>query len=148
MEVGKIRGRSKIGVSTALSLLALCAAHPVLANEPSERVPASGHNDIVVTGSRIALPELAGIEPIASIAAKQVDDFAYSHFADGLDDFPGFRGSTRTGPNVGRPVTSVSIAGSRTRLSARCIATSLFRFFSCLSTSRSSARGVAKVTGR
>jgi outer membrane receptor protein involved in Fe transport len=93
MVPSKIRGPDKIGASIALPLLAMFASHPVLADEAADHTPASARSEIIVTGSRIGLSELAGIEPIASVRAQQIDDFAYSHFSDALDDFPGFRGS-------------------------------------------------------
>ena len=78
-------------MATALAI-ALLQPVPALAGEVDE-LPAPVRSEIVVTGTRIASPQLAGIEPIVTVSAQQVDDFAYSHFADTLDDFPGFRGS-------------------------------------------------------
>lgn len=54
---------------------------------------------IVVTGSRLNLETLSGVEPLVTIDRAQVEDYNYSHFADALDDFPGFLGSvTPDGP--------------------------------------------------
>ncbi|MBV1918563.1 MAG: TonB-dependent receptor, partial [Sphingomonadaceae bacterium] len=48
---------------------------------------------IVVTGSRLNLVALAGIEPLVVVPARQMEEQNYSQIADVLNDFPGFRGS-------------------------------------------------------
>jgi outer membrane receptor protein involved in Fe transport len=102
------------GIALALSLLHAAPAH---ADEADDALHArSASSDIVVTGSRIARSELIGIEPVAAISARQIDDFAWSHFADALDEFPGFQGSvTPRGPQgeFGQGVNFVSAFGLR-----------------------------------
>ena len=76
--------------------------------------PVRSHSEIVVTGSRLAGQELAGVEPVVAIRVQQIEDFAYSHFADALDDFPGFQGSlTPEGPQgqFGQGVNFVNAFG-------------------------------------
>lgn len=61
--------------------------------------PVRSRADIVVTGSHLTGEELAGVDPVVAVRVRQIEDFAYSHFADALDDFPGFQGSlTPEGP--------------------------------------------------
>lgn len=48
---------------------------------------------IVVTGSRIKLPNLSSAEPIVSVQAKYIEDRGLTNVADALNEIPGFRGS-------------------------------------------------------
>ncbi len=48
---------------------------------------------IVVTGSRIKLPNLSSAEPIVSVQAKYLEDRGLTNVADALNEIPGFRGS-------------------------------------------------------
>lgn len=100
------------GAATALCLLAPSAA---LADDfaTALNAPAS-RSEIVVTGTRIAGRELLGSEPLVTVQGRQIEDFAYSHFADALDEFPGFQGSlTPRGPQgqFGQGVNFVNAFG-------------------------------------
>lgn len=48
---------------------------------------------ITVTGSRIDQPEVAGTEPIVTVAADYMADRAITNVADALNELPGYRGS-------------------------------------------------------
>ena len=56
---------------------------------------------IIVTGSRLSSSELRGIEPLVIVRNRQIAERNYSHFADALNDLPGFRGGvTPEGPQA------------------------------------------------
>lgn len=83
-----------VGASAMLLAVSTTAAH---AGDAAQSAQTDG--PIIVTGSRLTLSPLASAEPVLTVLARQVDDFAYSHFADTLNDLPGFRGSlTPEGP--------------------------------------------------
>lgn len=48
---------------------------------------------IVVTGSRIRLPNLSGKEPVVTVSANYIEDRGLTNVADALNEIPGFRGS-------------------------------------------------------
>ena len=48
---------------------------------------------IVVTGSRIRLPNLSGKEPVVTVGANYIEDRGLTNVADALNEIPGFRGS-------------------------------------------------------
>jgi outer membrane receptor protein involved in Fe transport len=48
---------------------------------------------IVVTGSRIRLPNYESAEPIVSVNSQYIDDRGITNAADALNEIPGFRGS-------------------------------------------------------
>ena len=48
---------------------------------------------IVVTGSRIRLPNLSGKEPVVTVGAAYIEDRGLTNIADALNEIPGFRGS-------------------------------------------------------
>lgn len=48
---------------------------------------------IVVTGSRIKLPNLEGKEPVVTVDAQYIEDRGLTNIADALNEIPGFRGS-------------------------------------------------------
>ena len=49
--------------------------------------------DIVVTGSRIKLPNLTSKEPIVTVNAQYLEDRGITNVADALNEIPGYRGS-------------------------------------------------------
>ena len=46
---------------------------------------------IVVTGSRIRLPNLSGKEPVVTVSAAYIEDRGLTNVADALNEIPGFR---------------------------------------------------------
>ena len=48
---------------------------------------------IVVTGSRIRLPNLSGKEPVVTVGAEYIENRGLTNVADALNEIPGFRGS-------------------------------------------------------
>lgn len=48
---------------------------------------------IVVTGSRIRLPNLSSKEPIVTVGAAYIEDRGLTNVADALNEIPGYRGS-------------------------------------------------------
>jgi outer membrane receptor protein involved in Fe transport len=77
--------------ASALALALLPFAQAMAAPEDPSQAPA--RDTIIVTGSRLAVPALKQAEPVLSILARQIEAFGTSHFADALNDVPGFRGS-------------------------------------------------------
>lgn len=62
-------------------------------NEPDD-------NFILVTGSRIKLPNLKSLEPITSVGSQYLEDRNITNLADALNEIPGFRNSVT--PNGGQ----------------------------------------------
>jgi len=48
---------------------------------------------IVVTGSRIRLPNYSSAEPIVTVGSQYIDDRGITNVADALNEIPGYRGS-------------------------------------------------------
>lgn len=101
----KISSRFFTGVAPVVLGLALTAA-PALAQEQGKKaqddeqataLPSSASEDkgaaIVVTGSRIKLPNLSSAEPIVTVTSQYVEDRNLTNIADALNEIPGFRGS-------------------------------------------------------
>src|SRR5262245_26042144 len=61
------------------------------ASEPDE--------PIVVTGTRIRQPEVAGTEPTTTTTAQYADDRNLTNIADALNEIPGYRGSVTLASN-------------------------------------------------
>jgi outer membrane receptor protein involved in Fe transport len=100
--------RFKTGVAPLVLGVALIAApamaQTTTAEEEAERAAAAAADaaaatnvnedgEIVVTGSRIRLPNLISQEPIVSVAAQYIEDRGLTNVADALNEIPGFRGS-------------------------------------------------------
>lgn len=89
-----------------------CLAAGCLHSAASAREQAD--DAIVVTGTRIADPVLAGTEPAVRVERETVLERNASHFADVLNETPGFRGSvTPEGaqPSYGQGVNFISAYG-------------------------------------
>ncbi|MBW8752872.1 MAG: TonB-dependent receptor plug domain-containing protein, partial [Sphingomonadales bacterium] len=54
---------------------------------------AADGDSIVVTGSRIRQPEVAGTEPLVTTTADYLRDRSLTNLADALNEVPGYRGS-------------------------------------------------------
>jgi len=80
-------------------LMAGAAGHLASAEHAhAQTLPQSRHETdtqapIIVTGTRLGLPQLINAEPVVSLEADYVDERNLSHFADALNEIPGFRGS-------------------------------------------------------
>ena len=103
--------KSALSTTTCLAtavLVALSSATAVQAQDAAPAEPAAeacaydnsnGTCDaeedagIVVTGSRIKLPNLTNPEPTVSLSAKYLEDRGITNVADALNEIPGFRGS-------------------------------------------------------
>ncbi|WP_249403447.1 TonB-dependent receptor domain-containing protein [Sphingomonas sp. CFBP 8765] len=59
---------------------------PITANE-------AANNDIVITGSRIRLPNIQNLEPTIGINQRYLQDRGITNVADALNEIPGIRGS-------------------------------------------------------
>ncbi len=100
----------------AAALLAAGFATPTYAQEGSATPPAEddatigepavnadgsdASTGIVVTGSRIRLPNLSSKEPTLTVNAQYLEDRGITNVADALNEIPGFRGSVT--PNGGQ----------------------------------------------
>lgn len=101
----KMFGKARFATTTSLATAALIAfgAATAAQAQEAENAPASSAIDkateenandaIVVTGSRIRLPNFASAEPIVSVSSQYIDDRGITNVADALNEIPGFRGS-------------------------------------------------------
>lgn len=107
-----VRTTSLLRLAAAPGVLAFAVfAMPALAQEPAgaacidddndgvcdpvtsaDGAPATG-GSIVVTGSRIRLPNLVSLEPTVTITSDYIEDRGITNVADALNEIPGFRGS-------------------------------------------------------
>ena len=72
-------------------------------NLPVEKTNADGSSadkGIIVTGSRIRLPNLVSKEPTVTVTSAYIEDRGLTNVADALNEIPGFRGSVT--PNGGQ----------------------------------------------
>ncbi|MCB2074818.1 MAG: TonB-dependent receptor [Novosphingobium sp.] len=86
----KLKGallRGGVGLASA----ALASGHPCLAQQGLPEGRETG--TIVVTGSRIRMPEIAGTEAVVSLDARRLDERVLTNVADALNETPGYRGS-------------------------------------------------------
>ncbi|WP_374283216.1 TonB-dependent receptor domain-containing protein [Novosphingobium sp.] len=95
------------GAALAIALLALGQAAPAMAQDkdPAPQPAACEDADkngtcdseetdvIVVTGSRIKLPNLTNPEPTVSLSAQYLEDRGITNVADALNEVPGYRGA-------------------------------------------------------
>jgi iron complex outermembrane receptor protein len=56
----------------------------------SGAVPSASSTDVVVTGSRIARPELATVQPTQIIGAQQIESRGYTNITNALQELPSF----------------------------------------------------------
>lgn len=101
----KVSSRLFAGVAPLVIGLALSAVPAMAQDQQSqgeddakpmtlpESATVANENVIVVSGSRIKLPNLASAEPIVTVAAQYVEDRNITNIADALNEIPGFRGS-------------------------------------------------------
>ena len=73
----------------ASSAYAQDAAKPAAAESASDEAG----DAIVVTGSRIRLPNLINVEPTVSVSQQYLQDRGLTNVADALNEIPGYRGS-------------------------------------------------------
>lgn len=99
--------KSSLMVGSTLFAVAVATAQPAFAQDapaPAEECEDVNNNDvcdsaeagsgaIVVTGSRIRLPNLDSIEPITTLDNRQLRERNFTNVADALNELPGFRGS-------------------------------------------------------
>lgn len=96
--MGALRGKAAAWLSPAAILVCLAQpsdsqaqeSGPVGASSPTSP---TGNSPIIVTGTRIRMPEAAGIEPLFQLDRSYPDERNLPHFADALNESPGFRGS-------------------------------------------------------
>ncbi len=106
--------------SGAFFALAFAAASPALAQgdqrQAADRPEAEAAEDdraIVVTGTRIRLPNLESIEPIATLDNRQLRERNFTNIADALNELPANRGSVtpQGGQGFGQGVNFVNNYG-------------------------------------
>ena len=103
-----LASRLNLGVA-AFALCAMLAPSAVNAQtteQPADATPAADDteaddaNEIVVTGSRIARPDIEGIVPTAAISAQAIDQNAATNIQDTLNELPQVGiGTSRTNSN-------------------------------------------------
>ncbi|NCA02599.1 MAG: TonB-dependent receptor, partial [Sphingomonadaceae bacterium] len=79
----------------AASLVA-SSAYAQDAAKPATAADSASEEDggaIVVTGSRIRLPNLINVEPTVSVSQQYLQDRGLTNVADALNEIPGYRGS-------------------------------------------------------
>lgn len=104
--------------SFAIALAGLAGASPALAQSVEDQTPRedskpvgcvdddvnnicdSEEGAIIVTGSRIRLPNLDSKEPTVTVTSQYINDRGITNAADALNEIPGFRGSVT--PNAGQ----------------------------------------------
>ena len=76
-----------------------CRLDPTLPAGPSNLVPGcippqrDSGNEIVVTGSRIRLPNLDSLQPTVTVGQEYLENRGITNVADALNELPAFRGS-------------------------------------------------------
>lgn len=103
------RGKARYFVGAGIAALGLAAlATPAYAqdaeDEEAEEAAATGATEedsgIVVTGTRIRLPNLTSPEPITTLTSQALRERNFTNIADALNELPGNRGSVT--PNGGQ----------------------------------------------
>lgn len=94
--------KSRLMMAGSVISLALFASLPsyaqdapaaAAAEEDEEEAEEKGDQPILVTGSRIRLPNLESIEPTTTLDNRQLRERNFTNVADALNELPGFRGS-------------------------------------------------------
>ena len=113
--------KSRLMITGSALSLALFASLPSYAQDAAEDAPAAAEADeeedadqpILVTGSRIRLPNLESIEPTTTLDNRQLRERNFTNVADALNELPGFRGSVtpQGGQGFGQGVNFVNSYG-------------------------------------
>lgn len=87
-----VRTRGNLIAMPLLILAALSAHAQQQTADPKQNARASGTEleEIVVTGSRIARPDLERLQPTTVISASTLDDRGYTEVGQALNELPGF----------------------------------------------------------
>ena len=91
--------KSRLMIAGSAISLALFASLPAFAQDAAEETPSAEEDEedsqesIVVTGSRIRLPNLESIEPTTTLDNRQLRERNFTNIADALNERPGIRGS-------------------------------------------------------
>jgi outer membrane receptor protein involved in Fe transport len=92
--------KSRLMIAGSAISLAFFASLPAFAQETTEEAETAADDDddgadapILVTGSRIRLPNLESIEPTTTLDNRQLRERNFTNVADALNELPGFRGS-------------------------------------------------------
>ena len=83
---------SRTSIAIPLLLLAALSAHAQQKSPDLKKSDASGTEleEIIVTGSRIARPDLERLQPTTVISARTLDDRGYTEVGQALNELPGF----------------------------------------------------------
>lgn len=102
-----------VAISVSQPAFAQDTAAPAAEEENVEAEEQSGERAIIVTGSRIALPNLDSIEPITTLDNRQLRERNFTNVADALNELPNFRGSVtpQGGQGFGQGVNFVNSYG-------------------------------------
>ena len=83
----KVRARFEHIALPSLLMLAMSAQAQ---EKPKAAVPSDEIQEVVVTGSRIARPELDRLEPTVTLDSKALDQRGYAEIGQALSELPGF----------------------------------------------------------
>ncbi len=86
-------GESDPGLQTRSGTTNPTAPQEINADGTQVDQPGQRTNDIVVTGSRIRLPNVENIEPTVTVNQQYIEDRGLTNVADALNELPGIRGS-------------------------------------------------------
>lgn len=90
--------KSRLLIAGSVVSLALFSSMPTFAQETADEAAVEAEEEgadqpILVTGSRIRLPNLESIEPTTTLDNRQLRERNFTNIADALNELPGIRGS-------------------------------------------------------
>lgn len=95
----------------SISVIALMSTSAAMAQTTPEESPASSEA-IVVTGSRIRLPEYSQPNPIQTLTAEAIEESGKTNLTEFLASNPALLGSTRSIDNAGSNLPNAQLVGS------------------------------------
>ena len=110
-QVNLINLRSRLRDGAALFVLGVAsvAAAPATAQTAGPDITASEQETIIVTGSRIARPELSFPNPVVGVSAEKLEQSGTTNVTDVLTEMPALVGSLGSGDNSGSSAGSTAI---------------------------------------
>ncbi|WP_340314390.1 TonB-dependent receptor plug domain-containing protein [Rhizorhabdus argentea] len=116
-----VAGAAPLAISAALSAPAHAQATPAPAAAAAEPIPPE--NVIIVTGSRIARPELAAATPIAVVGSPQIQAQGVTNVSDLVQELPqaGIPGISTTNSNFNTTGNGISTINLRNLDTARTL---------------------------
>ncbi len=96
MKIDLVKARLCASSCLIAASLVASSAYAQDAAKPATAADSASEEDggaIVVTGSRIRLPNLINVEPTVSVSQQYLQDRGLTNVADALNEIPGYRGS-------------------------------------------------------